>query len=157
MAVQMVSISVCERRSSGGMPSTYRVKKVAFGSGFALIAMSNIKLPRDSLKLRPALRPEIAFCRVMFRPSRGRKPWLARVFIMGHGLDRKHTDMNWMSTTVYLTRELSNVSMFSRGFKKRTYNHHGLGASNLPGHGVGWPQPKRRIPKQLQLTSFCCG
>lgn len=68
------------------MGFAHRVKKVAFGSGFALIAMSNIRLANDSLKLSPAPRPEMAFCRVMFRPSRGRKPWLARVFIMGQGL-----------------------------------------------------------------------
>lgn len=41
--------------------------------------------PRDLLKLRPWLRPLTTLYSVKFLPSRGRKPWFAKVFNIGHG------------------------------------------------------------------------
>lgn len=64
---------------------SYRVKKVALGSGLTTMAMSNIRLASEALKLRAADRPSMTVFRVMFLPSWGRKPWFARVFIMGQG------------------------------------------------------------------------
>jgi hypothetical protein len=62
-----------------------RVKNVAFGSGFAIIACSHIKDARLSLKFIAAVRAWIALSFVMFVPSCGRKPWFASVFIIGQG------------------------------------------------------------------------
>lgn len=65
---------------------TYRVKNVALGqSGLAGIAAPNMTDPRDLLKLSPSLRALTTLYSVRFRPSLGRKPWLAKVFIIGHG------------------------------------------------------------------------
>lgn len=50
-----------------------------------MIAWSHIKLARSGSKLSPADKAWTAFAFVMFLPSCGRKPWLAKVFIMGQG------------------------------------------------------------------------
>jgi len=61
------------------------VKNVEFGSGFAMIAMSNIKLANDVLKLSAADNADTVVSFVMFLPLWGRNPWFAKVFIMGQG------------------------------------------------------------------------
>lgn len=63
----------------------YSVKNVALGSGLAITAWSHIIPASSALKLIPVPKAWIAFSRVMFLPSRGRKPWFARVFIIGQG------------------------------------------------------------------------
>lgn len=63
----------------------HSVKKVALGSGLAMTAWSHMIPASSALKLIPVPKAWIAFSRVMFRPSRGRKPWFARVFIIGQG------------------------------------------------------------------------
>lgn len=63
----------------------HRVKYVALGSGLAMTAWSHIKLARSGSKLSPADKACTAFAFVMFLPSWGRNPWLAKVFIMGQG------------------------------------------------------------------------
>ena len=47
----------------------YRVKKVAFGSGFAIRACSHIKVASEVLKLMAVVRAWTAFSFVMFPPS----------------------------------------------------------------------------------------
>lgn len=64
---------------------THRVKTVAFGSGLAMIVWSHIRDAREVLKLIAVERAWTAFSLVMFPLSWGRKPWFARVFIIGHG------------------------------------------------------------------------
>jgi hypothetical protein len=49
------------------------------------MAISNMRLPKDSLKFRAEARASTTTSRVRFRPSCGRKLWFARVFIMGQG------------------------------------------------------------------------
>ena len=61
------------------------MKNVAFGSGLAIIACCHIILAMLLLKLSPSCRALTAFSNVIFLPSRGKKPWLARVFIIGQG------------------------------------------------------------------------
>lgn len=50
----------------------YRVKNVAFGSGLAMIAISNIRAEREELKLRAPDKASITVSFVMFLPSCGR-------------------------------------------------------------------------------------
>jgi hypothetical protein len=64
---------------------TNRVKKVALGSGLAMTALSNMMPARTGSKSSPEVRPDTTTSLVRPRPSWGRKPWLARVFIMGQG------------------------------------------------------------------------
>lgn len=83
--------------------------------------MSNIKLPSDSLKLSPELRPVTAFARVIFRPSRGRKPWFASVFIMGHGLQYQQVEIRSGTCFNKRTLGLLDVSLLHCHYKgKRT-------------------------------------
>lgn len=105
---------------------SYRAKNVAFGSGLAIKAMSNIRLPREALKLRPADKPLITTSLVKFLPSRGRKPWFASVFIMGQG-----------PRTVQVSFNPSNRN-------RRTYGHSCQQASIgplKPDHNEGGRQP----------------
>jgi hypothetical protein len=64
---------------------TYRVNQVAFGSGLAGSAILNIVSDNEVSKLRPSFKALITTSSVRFKPSRWRKPWFARVFIIGHG------------------------------------------------------------------------
>lgn len=95
MFVELITVYVSELACFGklmvakGCP--YRVKNVALGSGLTTIAMSNIRLASEALKLRAADSPSMIVFRVMFLPSWGRKPWFASVFIMGQG-PRTETD-----------------------------------------------------------------
>lgn len=62
-----------------------RVKNVALASGLAMMAWDHMSSAIDWLKFKAVVRAWTAFSRVMLVPSWGRKPWLARVFIIGQG------------------------------------------------------------------------
>lgn len=61
------------------------MKKVAFGSGLALIPCLKNRIVNSSLKLSPSFKPLIKGACVIFLPSRGMNPWFARVFNIGQG------------------------------------------------------------------------
>lgn len=61
-------------KTDGYYRMSYRVKNVALGSGLTTIAISNIKLASEALKLRAADSPSMIVFRVIFLPSWGRKP-----------------------------------------------------------------------------------
>ena len=76
--------------SKAGIPNpssykTHSVNQVAFGFGLAGRAILNIVFDSEVSKLRPSFNALITTSSVRFKPSRWRKPWFAKVFIMGHG------------------------------------------------------------------------
>ena len=89
--------------------TAYRVKKVAFGSGLATVAILNIKLASDALKFSPSPKPRVSTSLVIPLPSCGRKWWLARVFNIGHGPRTMHT-----VSFVYRVRTLGTYSHSAR-------------------------------------------
>ena len=64
---------------------THRVNQVAFLSGLAGRAILNIVSDSEVSKLRPSFNALMTTSSVRFKPLRRRKPWFAKVFIMGHG------------------------------------------------------------------------
>lgn len=73
------------RCGGGEERATHRVNHVAFGSGFAGSAISNIVSDSEVSKFRPSFSAWMTTSSVRFRPSRLRKPWFASVFIIGQG------------------------------------------------------------------------